>query len=82
MGTSVAIDNGWTTSRPDSLDDMLKAVADRRSPWILPTARHTCVSAIYYQYVGEMEQSLAEHEKALSLNPNDADVLAITAWRT
>jgi Tfp pilus assembly protein PilF len=34
----------------------------------------------YYQYVGDLPRSLAEHEKAVSLNPNDADVLINAAW--
>jgi tetratricopeptide (TPR) repeat protein len=33
----------------------------------------------YYMYVGDLQKSLVEHEKALSLNPNDADALAISA---
>ena len=35
--------------------------------------------ALYHSYVGGFEQGLAETEKALSLNPNDADVLVIAA---
>jgi adenylate cyclase len=30
-------------------------------------------------YVNDLEQSLAEHDKALNLNPNDADALVISA---
>jgi tetratricopeptide (TPR) repeat protein len=35
--------------------------------------------ALYHLYIGGFEQGLAETEKALSLNPNDADVLVIAA---
>jgi Tfp pilus assembly protein PilF len=35
---------------------------------------------IYYQYVGDLNRSMAELDKAVSLNPNDADVLINAAW--
>ena len=36
--------------------------------------------AVYYQYIGDFEQVLPSLNKAMSLNPNDADVLLIAAW--
>ncbi len=78
MADSVAIDNGWTTSRQDSLDNMLKAVRTALSLDPSDGQAHLFLGT-YYLYVGDMEQSLAEHDKALNLNPNDADVLVISA---
>jgi TolB-like protein/Flp pilus assembly protein TadD len=74
----VAVENGWTTSYPDALDAMLKAV--RKALALDPSDGQAHLTlALYCMYVGSFEQGLAETEKALSLNPNDADVLVIAA---
>ncbi len=77
----VAVENGWTTSIPDSLDAMLKAL--RKALALDPSDGQAHVAlALYHLYIGGFEQGLAEAEKALSLNPNDADVLVIAATRS
>jgi tetratricopeptide (TPR) repeat protein len=75
----VAIDNGWATSRQDALNDALKAVRTALALDPSDNQAHLFLG-IYYLYVGDLAHSLAEHEKALSLNPNDADTLLIAAW--
>jgi TolB-like protein/class 3 adenylate cyclase/tetratricopeptide (TPR) repeat protein len=78
LADSVAIDNGWTTSRERSLDSMAKAA--RTAVALDPSDAQAHITlGIYYIYVGDLQKSLVEHEKALSLNPNDADGLAISA---
>ena len=78
MADSVAIDNGWTKSRQESLDNMLKAVRTALTLDPSDNQAHLFLGT-YYMYVGDLEQSLAEHDKALRLNPNDADALVISA---
>jgi TolB-like protein/class 3 adenylate cyclase/tetratricopeptide (TPR) repeat protein len=75
----LAIDNGWTSSRKESLDDALSALKKALALAPSDNQAHQMLG-VYYLYVGDLERSLAEHEKALSLNPNDADVLILTAW--
>jgi TolB-like protein/Flp pilus assembly protein TadD len=75
----VAIDNGWTPSRQHSLDNVLKALRTAISLDPADNQAHHMLGT-YYLCVGDLEHSLAEEEKALSLNPNDADVLALAAW--
>jgi TolB-like protein/Tfp pilus assembly protein PilF len=78
LAHGVAVENGWTTSYPDSLDAMLKAL--RKALALDPSDGQAHLTlAMYYSYIGGFEQGLAETEKALSLNPNDADVLVIAA---
>ena len=78
MTHAVAIDNGWTSSREVSLNAWLKAV--RTALALDPSdSQAQVILGNYYQYVGDLEHSLAALEKAVSLNPNDADVLLI-AW--
>jgi tetratricopeptide (TPR) repeat protein len=79
MTHAVAIDNGWTSSREESLKEWLKAV--RTALALDPSdSQAQVILGNYYQYVGDLEHSLAALEKAVSLNPNDADVLLIAAW--
>jgi tetratricopeptide (TPR) repeat protein len=78
MTHGVAVENGWTSSYPNSLDAMVKAL--RKALALDPTDGQAHLAlAMYYSYVGGFEQGLAETEKAVSLNPNDADVLVIAA---
>jgi TolB-like protein len=78
LAHGVAVENGWTTSYPSTLDAMLKAL--RKALALDPSDGQAHLTlALYYMYVGGFEQGLAETEKALSLNPNDADVLVIAA---
>jgi TolB-like protein/class 3 adenylate cyclase len=78
LAHGVAIENGWTTSYPNTLDAMLKAL--RQALALDPSDGQAHLTlALYHMYVGGFEQGLAETEKALSLNPNDADVLVIAA---
>ena len=79
MVNYVAIDNGWTSSRKETLDNAFGAL--RTALTLAPSDNQAhLMLGVYYLYVGDLERSLAEHEKALSLNPNDADVLVLTAW--
>ena len=78
MADGVAIDNGWTKSRQESLDNMLKAVRTALTLDPSDNQAHLFLGT-YYMYVGDLEQSLAEHDKALRLNPNDADALVTSA---
>jgi TolB-like protein/class 3 adenylate cyclase len=67
----VALDNGWA-SRQDSLENMLKAI--RAALALDPSDGHAhVVLGVYYGYFGDAEHGLVELEKAVSLNPNDAD---------
>jgi tetratricopeptide (TPR) repeat protein len=78
LANGVAVENGWTTSYPDTLDAMLQAL--RKALALDPSDGQAHLTlALYHSYVGGFEQGLAETEKALSLNPNDADVLVIAA---
>ena len=79
MAHSVDIDNGWTSSRPESLKKWLEAV---RTALILDPSDSQAhmMLGIYYQYIGDLEHSRAALEKAMNLNPNDADVLINAAW--
>jgi TolB-like protein/class 3 adenylate cyclase/Tfp pilus assembly protein PilF len=79
LAHTVDLDNGWTASRQDSLDSMLKALRTALALDPSDSQAHLTLG-IYYLYVGDMEQSVAEHDKALSLNPNDADALLMSAW--
>jgi Tfp pilus assembly protein PilF len=79
MANLVAIDNGWTTSRQQSLDRALKAVRTAIALDPSDSQAHFLLG-MYYIYVGNLEHSLAQHEKALNLNPNDADVLLMSAF--
>ena len=79
MTNAVAIDNGWTSSREESLNAWLKAVRTALALDPSDSQAHVILGN-YYQYIGDLEHSLAELEKAVSLNPNDADVLLIAAW--
>jgi TolB-like protein/Tfp pilus assembly protein PilF len=79
MAHSVDVDNGWTSSRQQSLDNWLKAL--RTALALDPSdSQARMMLGIYYQYVGDLEHSLVELEKAMSLNPNDADVIINGAW--
>jgi TolB-like protein/class 3 adenylate cyclase/Tfp pilus assembly protein PilF len=75
---SVALDNGWTASRERSLASMAKAAQTAIVLDPSDAQAHVALGT-YYIYVGDLRKSLVEHEKALSLNPNDADVLGISA---
>ena len=76
---SVDIDNGWTSSRQQSLNDWL-AVLNTALALDPSDSQARMMLGVYYQYVGDLKRSLAELEKAVSLNPNDADVLINAAW--
>jgi TolB-like protein len=79
MAPSVDIDNGWTSSRQQSLDSWLKEL--RTALALDPSdSQARMMLGIYYQYAGDLEHSLVELEKAMSLNPNDADVIVNGAW--
>jgi TolB-like protein/class 3 adenylate cyclase/tetratricopeptide (TPR) repeat protein len=69
----VALDNGWA-SRQDSLDKMSKALRTAIALDSSDGLAHVALGA-YYSYFGDSEHGLAELEKAVTLNPNDADVL-------
>jgi TolB-like protein/class 3 adenylate cyclase/Tfp pilus assembly protein PilF len=79
MAYSNDIDDGWTSSRAGSLNAWLKAVRTALALDPSDSQAHMML-ANYCQYTGDFEQSLAEFEKAMSLNTNDADVLLIAAW--
>ena len=79
MAHSVDIDNGWTSSRQQSLSEWLEALHTALS--LDPSDSQTrMMLGIYYQYVSDLQRSLAELEKAVSLNRNDADVIINAAW--
>ena len=63
---------GWGKSRQRSLDNM-RAMAEKAialDPYI---SEARLVLGMYYQYLNDFERSVAEFDKALELNPNDAD---------
>ena len=79
MVDSIDIDNGWTSLQKDSLDHWFGML--RAALALDPTdSQAHMMLGVYYQYVGDLERSRPEHEKAVSLNPNDADVLINAAW--
>ena len=79
MAYSVDIDNGWSSSRRETLDDWLKVL---QTALVLDPSDGEVhmMLGVYYQYIGDLAHCLAEKEKAISLNPNDADVLIDAAW--
>ncbi len=79
MAQAVAIDNGWTNSRQESLDAWLKAV---RTALALDPYDSQAYAMLgdYYLYIGDTEHSFAELERGVNLNSNDADVILIAAW--
>lgn len=79
MVDSIDIDNGWTSSQKDSLNHWNRML--RIALALDPTdSQAHMMLGVYYQYVGDLKRSRPEHEKAVSLNPNDADVLINAAW--
>jgi tetratricopeptide (TPR) repeat protein len=73
---NMEIDHGWTDSWQRSMDNWLAAskaalVADPSD------AEAHLTLGMYYLYMNNFARSLAEIEQALTLNPNNADVLAI-----
>jgi TolB-like protein len=70
---------GWTENPAESwahgLDFATKAVeCDDDESW------GHWASAGYYQHLGQFDHAISEYQKALELNPNDADVLTDFAW--
>jgi TolB-like protein/class 3 adenylate cyclase/tetratricopeptide (TPR) repeat protein len=79
MVDSIDIDNGWTSSQKESLDHWNRMLRIALSLDPTDSQAHMMLG-VYYQYVGDLKRSRPEHEKAVSLNPNDADVLINAAW--
>ena len=79
MAYSVDIDNGWASSRQETLEDWLKVL---QTALVLDPSDGEVhmMLGVYYQYIGDLAHCLAEKEKAISLNPNDPDVLIDAAW--
>lgn len=60
----VALDNGWTGSRQQSLEHMLKALQTAIALDPSDSQAHVALGA-YYSYFGDSEHGLAELEKAV-----------------
>jgi TolB-like protein/class 3 adenylate cyclase/Tfp pilus assembly protein PilF len=73
------IDNGWSESRDQTMADWLKAA--QRAVALDPSdSKAHAAFAFYFMYSGDPARAGAEIAQALSLNANNADVLAQSAY--
>jgi TolB-like protein/class 3 adenylate cyclase len=73
------IDFGWAQSRQVALQHMVTAARKALSLDPYESQAHYRIG-LYYLYQNDFQQALVQHEQAIELNPNDADVLAAVAW--
>jgi TolB-like protein/tetratricopeptide (TPR) repeat protein len=73
---NLEIDNGWTDSWQRSMDNWLAASKAALAADPSDAEAHLTLGT-YYQYSNNYARAVAEVEQALTLNPNNADVLAI-----
>ena len=74
----IAIDNGWTDSLQGSMEAWHQAIEEAVQLDPLDGEAHLWLG-MYYLYNNQIELSGGEHDKAVSLNPNNADLLIIAA---
>jgi TolB-like protein/tetratricopeptide (TPR) repeat protein len=72
-------DNDWGSSWQQTMDSWLRASQNALALDPYDGEAHATLS-MYYQYLNDLQAALAELDKALELNPNNADILAIAVW--
>jgi TolB-like protein/class 3 adenylate cyclase len=79
MTHALDVDFGWNQSRQEALEGLVSAAraAIALDPY---DGEGRKMLGLYYLYLNEFPRAVAETNRAVELNPNNADVLAMAAW--
>jgi TolB-like protein/class 3 adenylate cyclase len=79
MTHALDVDFGWNQSRQEALEGLVSAAraAIALDPYDGEARK---MLGLYYLYLNDFPRAVAETNRAVELNPNNADVLAMAAW--